>query len=910
MNLIAKLGPFVRKRKLPIILVWILFLTISIPFALDLRGSSEASDVFFLENSESKMADDYISEHFDQYAADELLLIIIAKDHNASVLDDNLLKSQLAIFSQNDQLSSEISMTSVYSIETAILYMYNFMLGDWINGTLKLSVRELLHNASNDIEWLKTQGFNQTEAISLAMQNVTIAIQLLTQEIETKLPSYIPEVPFSFEQIADLNTILLELYNASRPVDEIIDEISISICANATILVKEYVPPPSLSSGTFPVGLLQQYVSDDGQAMLVMFASSDAWTERSVRDLREAIHSDSGLASLSESYEFYLTGEAAIQFELQEYINEDVEKIDRVTIILVLLLLTLVFLSVVAPAVPVLTIGMALICGHSALWLFSQTTDVPTLMLSVMTVVAFGAGVDYIIFILNRYKEERLNGKNEDESIDLAIHHSGESVVSSGMTVMVGFGSLALSSFLFLRFMGLGPLVSIVFALLAALTFIPATLSLIGDGIFWPRKFDKLDKGDNWAQKLWNKARLPDLESMGRFIVRHPKKVILALLILSLPFLFQATRLQPSYDISNNLPMGAESSTGLEVVADHFSDGRVTPIQVLIQLDAPIMNGSDYKIAVLDSIEALARSIEGRPYVDMIQTITRPLGNTIPYNEELDPVNSSAMATYVSNDAQHVLMSVLLSVPPMSNEGFSHLEEIRQILNDEAKDDPNIQRLMFGGAPSSYKEMADMLGQEEPFMMVFVLVGIFIILLALLRSLLTPIRLEFTILFSVLITLGATQFVFVELLGESVPWIVPIMLFVVLFGLGMDYDIFLVTRMKEEVYKKGKTDEEAIITALSKTGHIIMTCGIIMSFALGTLMISSNQILKVIGFAFFVAILLDAFVIRLFMVPAIMMVFGRWNWWLPFSKGARFDKRGDSNLNNEKKTSETSNSSL
>ncbi|MFX0114360.1 MAG: MMPL family transporter [Candidatus Hodarchaeota archaeon] len=881
----ASLGPFVRKYKIPIILIWIAFLALSIPFALDLRNKTEASDVLFLENSESEEADDYIAEHFDLYATDELLLIIVSKNLNATIIDNEMVRLELAALSQSDELSNDISITSIYTIEAGLLFFYNLELDRWINNTLKEETQDLLGYAFELTYNLTQEGYPASQVAQFVQGNVTIAIQTLLQELE--LPEYFPTIPFSFEEIADFESILPTLlaaatsgvYNRTNPPIQLINDTTTSICANATILVMQTVPPPSLASGTFPNGLLRQYISDDGRAMLVMFESDEAWTAQSVREVREGIHSE--LKSLEEEYEYFLTGEPAIKFELQEYINEDVEKIDRVTIALVLILLTLIFLSVVAPAVPVITIGMALICGHTVIWVFAQTTDVPTLMLSICTVVAFGAGVDYIIFILNRYREERLAGKNEEEAIDLAIHRSGESVLSSGMTVMVGFGSLILSSFIFLRFMGLGPLVSIVFALLAALTFIPVMMAFLGDKLFWPTKLDKQPNAASWTQKLWNKAYLPDLEAMGRFIVRHPKKVILALLILSIPLLFQATKLERNYDVANNLPSGAESTTGLKLVSTHFSEGRVTPIEVLVQFNEPINNDAFYYIEVLDTIESLSSSIDGLSYVGSIHTVTRPFGNLMPYNEQLDPINTSAMAAFVSDDNQRVLMSIALSISPMSNEGFDHLEEIQTILNEEAESHLNISRLLFGGSPSGYKEMADMLYKEEPLMILFVLVGIFIVLLLLLRSIFTPIRLELTIIFSVFVTLGATQFVFVELLGESVPWIVPIMLFVVLFGLGMDYDIFLVTRMKEEV-QKGASDEEAIIIALSKTGKIIAACGIIMAFALGTLIISSNQILKVLGFAFFFAILLDAFIIRLLLVPAIMMVFGRYNWWLPF----------------------------
>jgi hypothetical protein len=129
--------------------------------------------------------------------------------------------------------------------------------------------------------------------------------------------------------------------------------------------------------------------------------------------------------------------------------------------------------------------------------------------------------------------------------------------------------------------------------------------------------------------------------------------------------------------------------------------------------------------------------------------------------------------------------------------------------------------------------------------------------------------------------LGAVQFYFVDIEGSGIPWMIPIMLFVLIFGLGMDYDIFIVTRMREEVARRGATDEEAIITALEKTGTIITAAGIIMASSLGSLFLASSNILRIMGFAFFFAIILDATLIRQLLVPAMMVLAKRANWWNP-----------------------------
>lgn len=704
------------------------------------------------------------------------------------------------------------------------------------------------------------------------------------------IPGGLPEI--NLEEVInyiDPSHVTSVLYQAVVGQNDLVEtesNLTSDILSNLTTGVNDLYPKPSIMSPSFPIGIRDQFISSD-QKVLVLMVSSEAgydWNAVLVNEIRENIHT----LFQGTTYTPYLTGSKAIEFELQEIMEEDVEKIDVTTVILVLVLLSFVFLSFIAPTVPIISIGAALVCGHSILFAVVQYQgNVPTMMLSVMTVIAFGAGVDYIIFILNRYKEERSKNVPISEAIDKAVEHSGESVFSSGLTVMVGFGALAMSSFSFLSYMGVGPMIAVALSLMSALTFIPALLSFMGDKLFWPMKFGENKKGVSLGTKVRHFLRLgkvfswtPSLRQVGLFITHHPKKIIFLSLVVSAPFIAQVASLETSYDIRDNLPSTAESARGYNVVADHFTDGKVLPLQVLVHFQEPVIGtGGKFDSHSLHLVETIRGEITSLSYVTSVSTLTAPLGLPLDYSSP-DTLNRSLMTMFVSDDGFFVVMDVVFSVPPLSNQGLDHLDDLRELLRSQVQHDPVITNVVLGGSPASYDELASLLAREEPFMVVFVLVGIFLVLTLLMRSIFTPIRLEFTILLSVLVSLGATKWLFVDVLGEAIPWVAPIMLFVVLFGLGMDYDIFLVTRMKEEV-KKGLSDQEAVVEALVSTGGIIMTCGIIMACALGTLLISSSLILRVLGFAFFFAILLDAFVVRLFLVPAIMMVFGRWNWWMP-----------------------------
>ncbi|MCK4366428.1 MAG: MMPL family transporter, partial [Thermoplasmata archaeon] len=161
-----------------------------------------------------------------------------------------------------------------------------------------------------------------------------------------------------------------------------------------------------------------------------------------------------------------------------------------------------------------------------------------------------------------------------------------------------------------------------------------------------------------------------------------------------------------------------------------------------------------------------------------------------------------------------------------------------------------------------------------------VVIGIFVLLLFVLGSVLLPLRLILTILLSITWTLAVTMVLFQVLIGIPVLWMMPLILFVIAMGLGMDYDIFLTTRIREEV-AKGKTDKEAIVEAVDKTGGIITAAGAVMAGAFGSMMLSSMGMLQEFGFALFFVIIIDAMIVRIYLVPAIMVLLEKWNWWAP-----------------------------
>jgi RND superfamily putative drug exporter len=232
----------------------------------------------------------------------------------------------------------------------------------------------------------------------------------------------------------------------------------------------------------------------------------------------------------------------------------------------------------------------------------------------------------------------------------------------------------------------------------------------------------------------------------------------------------------------------------------------------------------------------------------------------------------------LGNDNRTVVLYASFKGSPYSEENMKAIDEIRAELAEYGTE-AGVTTMVGGSVAGMYDYQKSCTG-NYPLVYLAVFVGIFLVLAALLRSVFTPLRLIITLFMSVVWTLGAYVLIMQNTLGYVTSWILPIFLFCALMGLGVDYDIFLVSRVREEVLK-GKTDEDAIETSVESTGSIITLCGAVMASAFGSMLLSTSAELQEFGFVLFLAIILDATVIRLMLVPAIMVLMKKYNWWMP-----------------------------
>src|SRR6266567_3509936 len=448
------------------------------------------------------------------------------------------------------------------------------------------------------------------------------------------------------------------------------------------------------------------------------------------------------------------------------------------------------------------------------------------------------------------------------------------------------------------RSIGLAVMLGISVALLVALTLVPSALMVFGDRLFWPGHV-----GAKREEKRGYYAKA------AGFTARHSKIVLLMALALSVPATAIVFSSGTSHDFIAQIPDSLESRAGYNNMVEGFGPGAVTPTYTII-LTPVRLDGSNWiNATALSAISYAENSTLLMPGVSKVYGPTHPLGNPISYStfNQLGPTEQSemirSMQPFLGQDGRSAMVWAVLSSEPYSDSAISTLNSIRANVKTLQSQSPLLasSTLLVGGETASLADLTRAASADYSNMTILVLVGVFIVLLLALGSVFTPLRLILTILLSVSWAMAAVMLISQNILGAQLTWILPIMLLVIMVGLGLDYDIFLVTRIRELVLK-GLTDDAAIDTAVERTGAIITACGLVTAGAFSTMMLSHILLLQQLGLAILIVVLLDALVIRIYLVPSIMRHMKRFNWWAPrIIKQARktIDRNSSARLSEE-----------
>ncbi len=655
--------------------------------------------------------------------------------------------------------------------------------------------------------------------------------------------------------------------------------------------------------------LLSSFVSEDRRTMLLLFnfdVSATYVDDEGRYPLMENVKAiRAEIASLNEEMTapgaVYVTGEAAISEDMRASSEADMKMIEPVTIIIIFVLMGILFRSIVTQFLPLGAVGVAIGIGQALMFAVGVlVAPVNVMVTTLLFSILMAVGTDYAIFIVSRYREERMRGLSRQDAVHASVTWAGESIVTSGATVVIAFFAMTISSFPMVQIMGLVLGLGIVVALLVSLTLVPSVLLMVGNRVFWPNTGKRWERYASKVMKNKSEVKHGYFHRAAKYSVKHAGVILVAAILVSIPSTYLFLTAETSFDFISG--MGEpESVQGMNAMAEDFGAGKIMPTQIVITGDTLVYDGTNFNLVYLDAIDNLTAAIVADS--DMVQSvsgITRPYGQLSDYSaldtlpdEERQQIKSSMLES-LSSDGKSVLLTVVLKEQPMSVDSVNFIPTLREQIADARAAEPALasSEVLVGGATATNYDLSLTTTEQFAVIEIAVVVGIFVVLLLVLGSVLLPAFAVVSIAMSISWAFALTYLVFGVWLSVPILWMVPLVLFVILMGIGMDYNVFILTRIREEVHK-GKEIKQAVVDAVDWTGGIITALALIMAGAFGTIMLSSNAMLQQFGFALLVAVLLDAMVVRTYIVPAAVSVMGKWAWWAPgrLQRTGREEKR-------------------
>jgi RND superfamily putative drug exporter len=644
--------------------------------------------------------------------------------------------------------------------------------------------------------------------------------------------------------------------------------------------------------------------SQDGQAGLVAvelttdFLSTRNWpTIAKVENLIQQLQQQ---GRVPPGLDLFVTGSAVLGRDRAQAQLSSARATEVWTVVLVVALLVLIYRAPLLALIPLITVYLAVQVSLHLLALLARAGYV-TLFQGIeiyITVLAYGAGVDYCLFLTARYKEELDGGACSPDAVAGAIGKVGAALAASAGTVMCGIGMMVFAEFGKFRQAGIGIPLSLFIVLCATLTFSAAFLRLTGRWVFWPQVQRRGPGGDcgplepvgRWGRWLGSGGFQRGWEKMGQLLRRRPTTVWLTTIALMAPFALVALFFygHASYDLLSSLPADAPSVAGTRALQGHFPAGLMGATTVLL-----VNPGVDFSTEAGEAMvgELTERLTQRRDELGLadIRSLTTPLGVTeaadralasltVPAETVRETVRREALAHYVTDFGERAeigtRLDLVLAENPFSRRSIDNLNRIERTV--AASLPPGLEQgtqLFMVGPTAGIRDLRAVIDSDQVRIELLVLAGVFVILLLLLRKPVVSLYLLVSVLFSYYVTLGVAYGVFwlLDPAGfAGIDWKVTVFLFTILIAVGEDYNIFLMARVEEEQARHGPV--RGVTEALARTGPIISSCGLIMAGTFASLLAGSLPEMKQLGFALAFGVLLDTFVVRPILVPAFLIV--------------------------------------
>ena len=535
-------------------------------------------------------------------------------------------------------------------------------------------------------------------------------------------------------------------------------------------------------------------------------------------------------------FNLYAGGVGVVGNAINEKISKDLAIAEAISIPATFILLVFVFGAMVASAMP-LVVGVSAILGaFFILYLFTLFTDVSIYALNLTTGMGLGLGIDYALLMVNRFREELHHGKNVEDSIIATLRTAGKTVFYSGLTVFVTLLSLTFFPLPFLKSFGYAGVSVVALAVAGALFGLPPILAMVGS---------KVDKG------VIRKSAITPKEDgrwaqTARFVMKRPVAVVLLALIILSVFAAPLRNIAFSQGDSRMLPPSNPAAIATAVQADRFAGQTTNPIEIII-------------------LGGASRASE-----------------VAAYSADLAKVNGVVAVTPPQTYGDDIRLVAYESMLPRTPEAQKMIHDIRNLNSPKGT--------LVGGVAADYTDSQDGISSTLPWALAWIAVSVFILIFIFTGSIILPIKAVLLNVLSLAATMGVLTWVFIDghlqwLVGSftltgTLDTSIVILIAVVVFGLSMDYELFLLSRIREE-HLAGKDNVEAVAVGLQRSARIITAAAVLLAVVFAAFVTSGVTSIKSMGFGVALAVILDATIVRALLVPALMRLFGERNWWAP-----------------------------
>lgn len=574
--------------------------------------------------------------------------------------------------------------------------------------------------------------------------------------------------------------------------------------------------------------------SDSNSAFLFIYSEDVEWDN--VQSLGKRIQEK--YEGKFENLNIYASGTGVFAHAINTKIADDLKLSEAISIPLTFILLVFVFGGLVASSMPLL-VGVSAILGSLfVIYLLTLFTGVSVFALNLITGLGLGLGIDYSLLVVNRFREELHSGKSVDEAVKRTVETAGKTVFYSGLTVVITLAALMLFPLMFLKSFGYAGVTVVIMAVLGALVALPALLAILGKRIDKAvvRKGALKPKEDGrWAQT-------------ARFVMRKPVSVVVLSLVLLTVLAAPIKNIVFSQVDSRVLPASNPAAYAAQLITERFPGQEGNPIEIIIP--------------------------GGASNIEQINNFTQQIAKVVGVVRVGEP-------QILGNDVRVIAVH---DMGPRTPAAEALIKEIRLI--------PSPDQTLIGGVAADYADTQIGIAKTMPWALTWIAIGVLILLFVFTGSLILPIKAVILNILSLAATLGVITWIFVD---GNLKWLVGdftttgsvdtgsiILVAVVAFGLSMDYELFLLSRIKEE-HDAGRSNVESVATGLQRSARIITAAAGLLAIVFASFVLSGVTSIKMLGFGVAFAIILDATLVRALLVPALMRLFGERNWWAPKS---------------------------